>query len=85
MLSQEDVQRAEESILRILRDSGVSFQPARLLKELEDGGISENSARVAIWYLIDLNLIELTMDRLLRAAHRDGELAEQQRSILSGG
>lgn len=67
--TQDDLKRAADEILVLLQDSEISYPPTQLLKRLDDRGISEYSARVAIWYLIDRNLIELTLNRMLRSAH----------------
>jgi hypothetical protein len=67
--TQDDLKRAADEILVLLHDSEISYPPTQLLRRLEDRGISEYSARVAIWYLIDRNLIELTLNRMLRSAH----------------
>jgi hypothetical protein len=83
--SNDDVKRAENGILEILEHSGEPFPPVDLMGQLERKGISEYSARVAIWYLIDRNLIELTMDRLLRFVPQHTDSTTYPRAALAGG
>jgi hypothetical protein len=85
VLTRGDLLRAEQGILDIFKDSDASYSPARLMERLEQRGIPEYSARVAIWYLIDRNLIELTMDRLLRPARQQKETNPQQDPIPASG
>lgn len=64
--SADELKMAEKGILIAIRNAPVPFSPADLVAHLEGEGISEYSTRVALWYLIDRNRIELTMNRLLR-------------------
>jgi hypothetical protein len=84
MLSNDDLKRAESGILELLGNANGPFPPASLMEQLKDQGISEYSARVAIWYLIDRNLIELTMDRLLTFVPRDVDKAARESIALAG-
>ncbi len=64
--SAEELRTAETGILAALEEARDPFSPAELVDQLKAEGISEYSTRVALWYLIDRNRIELTMDRLVR-------------------
>ncbi|MGH2532865.1 MAG: hypothetical protein ACRDJW_11255 [Thermomicrobiales bacterium] len=68
VLTDEELQQAEETILLFLRRSATPYAPARLLEDLARAGISEYVARAAIWYLIDRDEVELTRDRKLEPA-----------------
>lgn len=72
--TQDDLKRAENQILVLLQDAETAYSPAQLLKQLRDHGISEYSARVAIWYLIDRNRIELTLNRMLQSARNESDV-----------
>jgi hypothetical protein len=85
VLTSDELQRAEKGILSILEDSDDSYPPAQIMKQLENEGIPNYSIRVAIWYLMDRNLIELTMDRLLKSVRRDYPEPVQQNAALAGG
>ena len=82
--TEDDLKQAEAAILEILGSTASSYSPTQLISELQDAGISEYSARVAIWYLIDLNRIELTINRLLRSAQKGSQVALQPQSALAG-
>ena len=82
--TEDDLKQAEAAILEILGNTASSYSPTQLISELQAAGISEYSARVAIWYLIDLNRIELTINRLLRSAQKGSHVALQPQSALAG-
>lgn len=84
-LSNDDLRRAEVGILDFLENAEEPSQPSQLMKQLSEQGISEYSARVALWYLIDRNQIELTMDRLLRSVHRSATGAARRSPALARG
>jgi hypothetical protein len=68
VLTDEELQQAEETILLFLRRSSAPYAPVQLLEDLGKEGISEYVARAAIWYLIDRDEVELTRDRKLEPA-----------------
>jgi hypothetical protein len=82
--TQDDLKRAADEILVLLQDAEISYPPTQLLERLEHRGISQYSARVAIWYLIDRNLIELTLNRMLRSARNDPHPHLAASSALAG-
>ncbi len=82
--TQDDLKRAANEILVLLQDAEISYSPTQLLERLEQRGISQYAARVAIWYLIDRNLIELTLNRMLRSAHNDPHPQLAASSALAG-
>jgi hypothetical protein len=79
----DELRTAETGILAALADAQAPFSPADLVDLLKAKGISEYSTRVALWYLIDRNRIELTMDRLLRLRPRTPE--DASRRLVAAG
>jgi hypothetical protein len=71
VLSNPDLEKAEQQVLAILKRQTSPYSPVALLRELRDHQISEALARAAIWYLIDRYEIELTWDRQLQMAPRE--------------
>jgi len=67
VVNQRDVEQAEHSILRILRESGPQSSASQLKSRLHVEGIRDVAIQAAIWDLMDKNRIELTSDRKLRA------------------
>lgn len=65
VLSDQDLDMAEERILSILREEHEPVEPTKLFDQLADQGVSPLLARAAIWYLIDRAAIALTRTRLL--------------------
>ncbi|MGH2560807.1 MAG: hypothetical protein ACRDJH_17220 [Thermomicrobiales bacterium] len=65
VVTDEELQQAEETILLILSRASSPYAPNQLMNELSQRGISEYSARAAIWYLIDRDEVTLTRDRKL--------------------
>jgi hypothetical protein len=68
VLANDELQRAEESILLIIESASEPFTASALFARLAKDDISELLARAAIWYLIDKDKIELTPDRRLSMA-----------------
>ncbi len=58
-----------QAIIEILRESG-ELSPSDLIRTLvEDRKLADTAIRVAIWYLISQNELELSADQKLRLAH----------------
>lgn len=83
--SADELRTAETGILSVLEASPSPFSPAELVSRLKAEGISEYATRVALWYLIDRNLIELTLDRLLRLRSRIPIASDPRVSVAAGG
>ena len=66
VLTDEQLEQAEERVLKVLENSHEPYSPLQLIDQLKAQQISEFLARAAIWYLIDRNEVELTWDRRLR-------------------
>lgn len=71
VLSNPELERAEQEALSILDQQSSPYSPVDLIRDLRDRQISESVARAAIWYLIDRYEVELTWDRQLRRVRNE--------------
>ena len=66
VLTEEQLVAAEQRIIAYLDPSDAPVSPLKLIEDLRTDQASEYVLRAAIWYLIDRNEIELTLNRHLR-------------------
>ncbi len=64
----EELNQVEQAILGVLRESPAPMSPYELVDALKRLGWEEGIVRAAMWYLIDREEIDLTVDRQLRSA-----------------
>jgi hypothetical protein len=64
----EELNRVEQAILEVLRETASPMSPYALVDALKKLGWEEGIIRAAMWYLIDREEIDLTIDRQLRSA-----------------
>lgn len=57
----------EEQILSIVRKAGGPYPSAKVIRQLSDEGVATSDVKIAMWYLIDRNAVDLSMDWHLTA------------------
>jgi hypothetical protein len=78
VLTEQDLDRAETSILSLLQNADAPVPPEEVIKTLRSQNYSEFLLRAAIWILIDHQRIEFTKFRLLRIPDSTKSISEQQ-------
>lgn len=62
LTSNDTILHAQDSVRSAVRGSRRTYSPADLLEKLRDGSADEDQLRIALWYLLDQQEIELTAD-----------------------
>jgi hypothetical protein len=80
--SREDLNRARIEILKMLSSGELMSKP--LIFSLKEQGISDATARAAIWDLVDCRQVQFTQDWKLTSVETDRAAASVRPSFAAG-
>ncbi len=61
----------EEQILSIVRQADGPYPSAEVIRQLSDEGVATSHVKTAMWFLVDRNAVDLSMDWHLTAHASD--------------